>query len=165
MSKPMKFNKGDCISRGSEGVMGFIQKGLLANALDQNCKLRYIDLFMEGNCFCSLSFSNVNMSEQSRLICLEECTLEIITREQFDKELDKHPELNNPARTIMEHFYINLKRRLVAGYCQSPTKQYLKLMEQSPELINRVPKKYLASYLNISPEALSRIRKKHKDLV
>lgn len=38
--------------------------------------------------------------------------------------------------------------------------RYLKLMKESPELIQNVPLQYIASFLGMKPESLSRIRKK-----
>jgi CRP/FNR family transcriptional regulator, anaerobic regulatory protein len=37
--------------------------------------------------------------------------------------------------------------------------RYYKLMEERPDLINRVPQYYIASYLGIKPQSLSRLRK------
>lgn len=37
--------------------------------------------------------------------------------------------------------------------------RYLTILEQQPEMVRRVPLKYLASFLGITPESLSRIRK------
>ncbi|MEL6850143.1 MAG: Crp/Fnr family transcriptional regulator, partial [Bacteroidota bacterium] len=42
----------------------------------------------------------------------------------------------------------------------SPEQRYLKLLEEQPELLSRVPQYHLASYLGIKPESLSRIRKR-----
>ena len=38
--------------------------------------------------------------------------------------------------------------------------RYKKMIEQQPELLQRLPLKYLASYFGIAPQSLSRIRKK-----
>lgn len=38
--------------------------------------------------------------------------------------------------------------------------RYLQILETDPELLQRVPLNYLATYLQITPETLSRIRKK-----
>ncbi len=38
--------------------------------------------------------------------------------------------------------------------------RYIKLLESNPALLQRVPLKYLASYLGIAAQSLSRIRKK-----
>jgi CRP-like cAMP-binding protein len=40
----------------------------------------------------------------------------------------------------------------------TPEQRYKKIMEESPELIQRVPQKYLASFLGITTVSLSRIR-------
>lgn len=40
----------------------------------------------------------------------------------------------------------------------SPERRYLYLLEHHPELIHRVPQKYLASYIGITTVSLSRIR-------
>jgi len=42
----------------------------------------------------------------------------------------------------------------------SPTERYLKLIEEKPDIVNRVPDKYLSTYLGITPVSLSRIRKR-----
>jgi CRP-like cAMP-binding protein len=43
----------------------------------------------------------------------------------------------------------------------SPEQRYKTLLEESPELIQRVPQKYLASYLGITTVSLSRIRNRN----
>lgn len=43
---------------------------------------------------------------------------------------------------------------------ESPEANYLKLLEDRPTLVQRIPQYYIASYLGISPETLSRVRKK-----
>jgi hypothetical protein len=42
----------------------------------------------------------------------------------------------------------------------TPKERYLNLMENRPDLLQRVPQYQLASYLGIKPETLSRIRKR-----
>ena len=45
-------------------------------------------------------------------------------------------------------------------YTFSAEERYLAFLEQSPNLANRIPLHYIASYIGITPEALSRIRKR-----
>jgi CRP-like cAMP-binding protein len=42
----------------------------------------------------------------------------------------------------------------------NPEQRYLNFIEQNPDLINRVPNKYIANVLGITPVSLSRIRKR-----
>ena len=52
---------------------------------------------------------------------------------------------------------------LISETIQSRTEEaefrYLKLMTIYPQLLQRVPQHYIASYLGIKPQSLSRIRK------
>ena len=45
-------------------------------------------------------------------------------------------------------------------YTFSAEERYLSFLKQSPNLANRIPLHYIASYIGITPEALSRIRKR-----
>jgi len=40
----------------------------------------------------------------------------------------------------------------------TPEERYLQLLKESPRLVNRVPQKYLASYIGVTTVSLSRIR-------
>lgn len=68
-------------------------------------------------------------------------------------------EMANFGRKIFEREILSIDRSSLA-YSTPPTakERYLALMEESPELLQDVPLKYLASYLYITPQSLSRIR-------
>jgi len=40
----------------------------------------------------------------------------------------------------------------------TPTEKYRYILSNKPQLIQKFPLKYIASYLNITPETLSRVR-------
>jgi hypothetical protein len=40
----------------------------------------------------------------------------------------------------------------------TPRERFLDFVHKNPELLQRVPQKYLASYLNIQPETFSRFK-------
>ena len=42
----------------------------------------------------------------------------------------------------------------------TPRQRYEKLLKESPQIIQRIPQHYIASYLGITPVSLSRIRNK-----
>lgn len=43
---------------------------------------------------------------------------------------------------------------------ETPEKKYLLLMKEQPQLFQRIPLHYIASYLGIEPESLSQLRKR-----
>jgi CRP-like cAMP-binding protein len=64
------------------------------------------------------------------------------------------------GRINMERMFVKKEQREASFLLDSPEKRYEKLVKESPKWIQRIPLKYLASYLGMAPETLSRIRKK-----
>jgi CRP-like cAMP-binding protein len=63
------------------------------------------------------------------------------------------------TRKIEKSHYAMLKR-LAMMQSASPEEKYRSLIEQYPQVFQRVPLHYIASYLGIEPESLSRLRKR-----
>jgi len=70
--------------------------------------------------------------------------------------LSKEHERN--GRLISEQLYIRSNERNMDLICLSAEERYLKFLKQHKEEMQRIPLKYLASYLGITPVSLSRIR-------
>jgi hypothetical protein len=51
-------------------------------------------------------------------------------------------------------------KRLSIAKLGTPEEKYLLLMKEQPQLFQRVPLHYIASFLSIEPESLSRLRKR-----
>jgi hypothetical protein len=63
----------------------------------------------------------------------------------------------------MEEYYISAENRAFMSRIPSAEDRYLFYLKNNKvELLNRVPKKHLASLLNMQPETLSRVIKKIK---
>jgi CRP-like cAMP-binding protein len=60
---------------------------------------------------------------------------------------------------LYNHVIANNKR-LIQLLSATAEERYISFIETYPSLVQRLPVKLIASYLNISPEFLSRIRKK-----
>lgn len=71
-----------------------------------------------------------------------------------------YPELNFIARVLTEKYYVLSEQRLYSLRKKRARERYEYLIDNFPELIQRVPSKYLASYLSVSEETLSRIKSK-----
>ena len=61
------------------------------------------------------------------------------------------------SRFLMKRlvYYMN---RCSSYILDNPEKRYLKLLEENADLVARLPKQYVASYLGVTPVSLSRIR-------
>jgi len=90
---------------------------------------------------------------------IEDCELLEISKASFQ-------ELEQAIPKLKEGFTQKLARR-AAQSMKSLTEtktslkdNYLKLLEKQPEVFQRVPLQYIASYLNVEPQSLSRLRKR-----
>ena len=88
------------------------------------------------------------------------CTIARIHYDKLQQLYKDHIEFNYVARVFTEHYFIRSEERLFLLRKQSAEERYLFLCKQYPPIIQRVPLKYIASYLGITLETLSRIRKK-----
>ncbi len=64
------------------------------------------------------------------------------------------------AKHISDLAFLDAKQRLDELFFYTPEERYLNLLKKSPEILNKIPQKYISSYLGITPQSLSRIRKR-----
>ena len=69
-----------------------------------------------------------------------------------------YPEVERLFRKVTEAGYVETVNRLESLQFHNAEERYRALVRQQPELIHRVPLKYIASYLGITQVSLSRIR-------
>ena len=84
----------------------------------------------------------------------------INTRANDSAPAKKYPRFETFCRTGMEKMMGEKQSQLAEFIVLKPEQRYLKLQEERPDLLNRVPQFQIASYLGIKPETLSRIRKR-----
>ena len=90
--------------------------------------------------------------------CLEDSIL-IVAIPEMEKELfPKFPKFESLCRVLSEELLIQEKINFDAFKLSSPEQRYLNLLQQRPDLLQRIPQNQLASYLGIKPESLSRLR-------
>jgi CRP-like cAMP-binding protein len=90
---------------------------------------------------------------------LEDTVLLRITHQRFEELLVEIPCLERYFRILFQKAYINALNRLNATMWESALDRYNEMLKENPEIFQRVPLVYIASYLGITPESLSRIRK------
>ncbi len=68
------------------------------------------------------------------------------------------PKIESFSRVISEELLAKQQIDFDAFKISSPEQRYLNLLQNRPDLIQRVPQHQLASYLGIIPQSLSRLR-------
>ncbi|MGV3538787.1 MAG: Crp/Fnr family transcriptional regulator [Rufibacter sp.] len=67
---------------------------------------------------------------------------------------------NTIGRFAAQELFLKKTNRELALLLDTPEQRYLALFKDRPELLQRIPLKYIASYIGITPQALSRIRRR-----
>lgn len=91
---------------------------------------------------------------------LEDCELLEISKEDFIFLESKIPKLKQWYSVKMRRNATKSLERITEMKTMSLQSQYEKLMEENPQIFQRVPLQYIASYLNVEPQSLSRLRKR-----
>jgi CRP-like cAMP-binding protein len=112
------------------------------------------------NSFCG-SFASFSLQQPSRfnIIAMEPLKLYCFGRDTLYRLFDKYPGLQKLGRLNMENMFIHKELRESSFLLDTAEQRYHNLLKQQPGIAQKVPLKYIASYLGITAETLSRIRK------
>jgi len=159
--KKVKKKEHHLIAGEVSGATAYVGKGCLRRyIIDNHAKEIIINFALEGWWIGDLD-SFINQRPTIYFIqALEESELLLLSRKNFSiayQEIPKYKIFHDEK--VSRNHYATLKRLSVAK-SDTPEEKYLLLMEEQPQLFQRVPLHYIASYLGIEPESLSRIRKR-----
>ena len=89
---------------------------------------------------------------------LEDAEIVAINSTQLFKLYDTYPEIERLFRLIFEAAYVGTVDRIEGIQFHTAEERYNALIKEAPNVLKRVPLKYIASYLGITQVSLSRIR-------
>ncbi len=160
--KNLDLKKGDYFSEAGQipQRIAFINKGILRACYYNNKGEEITKYFSDENNFAvDIHCFNLKIPSSEYVQAVTDCSLLILSREALTALLaaiDSWDEIVNKIITKGMSEKINKVSPMVA---QDATTRYLEFLKESPNLANRVPLSYLASYLGITQQSLSRIRK------
>lgn len=150
------------IDHGSlKDVVFFILKGLV-RSFWTNEKGEQITISLLSENQVMFNADVVFFNEPSRYIyqTLEPTRLLLLPREKLNALVAKSPKLEAHRKLVHNQLLSISAERLHDFVTLSPEERYLKFVHSNPDLVNRVPIKYIAHILGITPVSLSRIRKR-----
>lgn len=89
---------------------------------------------------------------------LEDTEVVAINANKLFKLYDTFPEIERLFRKIFESAYVDTVNRIEGIQFHSAEERYKSLLTEAPNVLMRIPLKYVASYLGITQVSLSRIR-------
>jgi CRP-like cAMP-binding protein len=138
----------------------FITKGCLRSFYIDSKGVEHIyQIRMDNNWISDLESFFSQRPSKYNIETLEDSYLLKISHERMEKLLIEIPRLERYFRILFQKAYINALNRLNATMWETAMDRYNEMLKEHPEVFQRVPLVYIASYLGITPESLSRIRK------
>lgn len=92
--------------------------------------------------------------------CLEDLVASASTPEEEARAFANHPSFESVCRVVGDALMAEMRKSQVDTLTRTAEERYLDLVAHRPNLLQRVPQYYIASYLGIQPETLSRIRRR-----
>lgn len=112
------------------------------------------DILVSAESFFLQQYSNESVQ------ALEDALLWYLCYDELQYIYKTFPEFNNIAATLTTKSYLLSENRAKLIRLKTGTERYNFMLQHHPDLVLRVPAKYLATYLCVTEETLSRIRAK-----
>ena len=138
----------------------FIKKGLLRCYYIHDQQEVCSKFLKEGDIIVSANSFFLQKESYESIQAIEDSVLWHICYDELQYIYRNFPEFNIIARVLSIKSYLLSEQRLNFIRMKQAAGRYTSMLEHFPDLVLRVPSKYLASYLSISVETLSRIRGK-----
>ena len=91
---------------------------------------------------------------------LEDSELLVIDYDLVQKIMQNNPKLEQSRKYFLTKMIKESMERVESFVLLTPEERYIDFVKQKPDIVNRVPDKYIANILGITPVSLSRIRKR-----
>lgn len=101
-----------------------------------------------------------NGGSKATYYALEDSVLLELDFDKLMETVDKNPKYHAGRKYFLSNVAQDLMDRLESFILLSPEERYDHFLKRHPSLAQRIPDKFIASYLGITPVSLSRIRKR-----
>jgi CRP-like cAMP-binding protein len=154
------FSKGEVFIKSGEVCKEFffLTNGLVRAYFDHDNKHITTWVCAENSLVTSVQGFFSQSPALENIQCLEHCDFECFNYEDLNYAIATFPEINIAYRRTIEEYYSNSEIRSYLARIPNAKDRYEFFIKITPpSLFDRIPKKYLASMLNMRPETLTRI--------
>ena len=138
----------------------FIKKGAVRGFIKEGTRDITTWITAENEVVSSISALDMKAPAQENMQAIENCELVALTYDDFQDLYVRFPEFNIVARKLLQKYYQDAEGRAFIVRLTNAENKYRLFITRYGHLANRIPLKYIASFLGITLETLSRVRKK-----
>ena len=158
--KIREFGKKELLTKAGniENNFNFIVKGLIRKYYKKGIHEINTQISYEGHIIHAQESFHSRRPSEYFVETVEPSTVVSITYDDIESVFASSKKMEHMGRLVITKSMIikdNWQLQLVK---MTPRERFLNFVTQNPELMQRVPQKFLASYLNIKPETFSRFK-------
>lgn len=137
----------------------FVEKGLLRSfTIDDKGNEHILQFGLQGWWVADLYSFLTGEASEYNIEALEDSELLLITKSSWDLLLKEVPAFERYFRILIQNNLIATQRRLMGTMSTTAEERYTKLLQDFPDIVQRVPQHMIASYIGVTRETLSRLR-------
>jgi len=139
----------------------FVLKGCIRQySVDEEGRENTFNFYTEEQFIAIFNHHSEDKTSRYSLGCLEDCVLVVGELSPDQGAYDANPAMEAMIRKMIEANVGEVNDSFARFVASKPEDRFKALLQNRPDLIDRVPQHQLASYLGITPESLSRIKKR-----
>ncbi len=138
--------------------IGFITDGAMRHFHSKNGEEKTCDLSFENYWITDFQSFTHNTSCIMNIQAMEETTVIIIQKENLYKLYSECNKYETFGRIMAENVAQRATEIAMSLSSDKPEERFVNLIKNQPNILQRIPQKYIANFLGVNPESLSRIR-------
>jgi CRP-like cAMP-binding protein len=138
--------------------LGLIHTGLVRYYINADGEDKTYYFGKEGDFVCDYESFLPQKPSNKNIQVLEDSSLYIINHQGLQYIYDHLKEGDRFGRLGIELVFVNILQQLTSFYNDPPDLRYERFLKNYPDISQRIPQYYIASYVGIKPQSLSRIR-------
>lgn len=158
--KVRRFGKKEILTKAGEveNYFNFIVTGLVRKYYRRNDQETNTQISLEGHIILSQESFHSRKPSEYFIETIEPSVFISIQFDDLEKLYSLSKKMEHLGRLVITHTMLIKDRWQMQIIKMTPRERFLNFVMKNPELLQRVPQKYLASYLNIKPETFSRFK-------
>ena len=160
INKVRRFGKKEFLIKAGEveHYFNFVIKGLVRKYYKKINHEINTQISTEGQIILSQQSFLGRMPSEYYIEAIEPSVVVSIKYEHLEELYSKSKKMEHLGRLVITYMMVISDRWQMQMVKMTPRERFLNFVSRNPELMQRVPQKYLASYLNIKPETFSRFK-------